>query len=65
MGVVCVRSWINFSGFGGFADGRRNEIASPDSENIEQVWTEGSIAKLFERGANPRGLPPSPVTFYV
>ena len=28
-----------------------------DSEEIEQTWTEGSIAKLFERGANPRHLP--------
>ncbi len=27
---------------------------SPDSEEIEQARTEGSIAKLSERGANPR-----------
>ena len=38
----------------GFADGRRSAAASPDSENIEHTWTEGSSAKLFERGANPR-----------
>ena len=25
-----------------------------DSEEIEQTWTEGSIVKLSERGANPR-----------
>ena len=36
----------------GFADGRHE--VSPDSEEIEQTWTEGSIAKLSERGANPR-----------
>ena len=28
--------------------------ASPDSENIELARTEGSKAKLFERGGNPR-----------
>ena len=28
-----------------------------DSEEIEQTWTEGSIVKLSERGANPRYLP--------
>ena len=36
----------------GFADGWHE--VSPDSEEIEQTWTEGSIAKLSERGANPR-----------
>ena len=36
----------------GFADGRHE--VSPDSEEIEQTRTEGSITKLFERGANPR-----------
>ena len=36
----------------GFADGRHE--VSPDSEEIEQTWTKGSIAKLSERGANPR-----------
>ena len=29
-------------------------VASPDSEEIEQTRTAGSIAKLYERGANPR-----------
>ena len=29
-------------------------MTRPDSENIERTWTEGSIAKLFEREANPR-----------
>ena len=43
-------------GFSGFADGRHE--VSPDSEEIEQTWTEGSIAKLSERGANPRQVPP-------
>ena len=28
--------------------------ASPDSEEIEQARTESPIAKLSERGANPR-----------
>ena len=36
----------------GFADGRHE--VSPDSEGIEQTRTEGSIAKLSEREANPR-----------
>ena len=36
----------------GFADGRHK--VSQDSEEIDQTRTEGSIAKLFERGANPR-----------
>ena len=36
----------------GFADGRHE--VSPDSEEIEHIWTEGSIAKLSECGANPR-----------
>ena len=30
----------------------------PDSEEIEQTRTEGSIAKLSERGGNPRQIPP-------
>ena len=29
-------------------------VASPDSEEIEQTRTAGSIAKLYERGANSR-----------
>ena len=29
-------------------------VASPDSEEIEQTRTAGSIAKLYESGANPR-----------
>ena len=41
-----------FNGFSGFADGRHE--VSPDSEEIEQTRTEGSIAKLSERKANPR-----------
>ena len=32
----------------------QTSFANPDSERIEQARTEGSIAKLRERGANPR-----------
>ena len=39
-------------GGSGFADGR-HEVSS-DSEEIELTRTEGSKAKLSERGANPR-----------
>ena len=43
----------------GFADGRHE--VSPDSEEIELTWTEGSKAKLSERGANPRRVSSCPV----
>ena len=59
-----MRTLIRFSGFSGFADGRHDRMELVRiARKLSEVEPQVQKAKLSERGANPRQVPPSTFTF--